>query len=389
MGKSTGTDGATLLRYTLIPAQTPLSAGEAGYVTVCVEPPENGQACCQSLEISCVVGGGQGALYADAPCVTTDSADWTVNYVNALHAPRAGHDTTAKLVCAHPKQPFVQTLCVDLSGLVDGAPGSYEILVRESACAPGGTFAYRTTALHGLKGRAPFYLNDFHATLPDSPTAARTEFDQGQPFVLSWHSNGDFYRVFTRESGVPLYEGTLSTCTVGAGLTRDATFSLQASKNVGARGAHAYVGDGDGNAWMYAVLPLTVSQSQLNVSKIYINNRVDASNANTILFGSGTQIVKAGTWDAPQWYTSATDGLLLLRTEQGTAYGACRGITVQALARQQVLLPVVAAEPVALGCTGSAACQWISFGNGGLNKSDPPKERFTPPDADETQRGGE
>ncbi|MEW1551704.1 hypothetical protein [Streptomyces tsukubensis] len=306
-----------LLTYAPSPEVGPLFTSDPqGQLTITAGAPPGTTVYCSRILIAIPTGPGAASVFSAPPTSSVGTNVWTPTSAPCRSSdPYSNQNTTTDYTAtvaydltADTRQPFGGGLVLGLQGAVNDTAGDATILIREtSGTTPDpATFTTKETQIMVRKTPADFYLRNFIATKPDSPTTPCTDFDKDKPIRLSWESNGTNFQLTLPGQTTPTDLGSATDYTIPATkLTRDTTLVLTATLT-----------DASGTATrLYDKLTITITNPDLTptsvgvASTLYVKGSTTLAAATTAtLTATGTvqvgSLTSAGTVDASSLTTS-------------------------------------------------------------------------------------
>ncbi|RAJ83689.1 hypothetical protein CLV59_103661 [Chitinophaga dinghuensis] len=208
---------------------------------VIIEIPATPGIKCKVISVSIPVGDSSDTLFSlqTLPSCGVNNTDWALSSNNLI-----GHlsgmnedqpDNAENFLIEHMSDDkTVNTpVTITIEGSINGVIGTAVVKVTElSTTADNETYQVREYYKELTKaGKPAFYLNSFVALNPDISGHPVSAIPKMKPFQMEWQSNGDTFRIFMDGSTAPLTTTSNKYYPFPRGLTRDANFILEASKN--------------------------------------------------------------------------------------------------------------------------------------------------------------
>ena len=215
-----------------------------------------------------------GAVFAQPPTGSLNTSTWALATSIKTGAELGMGDvdqtyTTFIFTCSDAtKFQINYNLVFGALGQVNGLTGDFNIMVKETSgtTSDPSTFTDKVGGFTLTKGMPEFYLTNFIATNPNTPTVPVTDFPNGTQIFFEWGSNGTFFQLFAKGTSAPIYAGTSTNFTLAAGIARDTTFVLVASVTgnpSGDSGSGGYT-----PIYLYDALTITVSNPDLTPKSV-------------------------------------------------------------------------------------------------------------------------
>jgi|GEM_PF-3263421 len=131
-------------------------------------------------------------------------------------------------------------------------------------------FTQKQTSYTVQASTPQFYLQNFVATAPASPTVPATEFANGAAIQFSWESNGSFFQIYQKNVAQPIYAGTQTTFRLTGGVARDTTFFLVGMMSGNPTGDSPF--GGYQPIYLYDALTVTISNPDLTPRSVAVSN---------------------------------------------------------------------------------------------------------------------
>jgi hypothetical protein len=254
---------------------------------------------CNQIVLAFPVGPDATDLYAAPPTSAASTNKWGVT-TQVKTGRELGLDnntsyTTFIYDCLSSADYLINyNLVLGGLGAVNTLPGDYEIQIMETSGTTNdpSTFTQKTTGFTFSKILPQFYLQNFAAVAPATPTFPTTDFPNAAPIIFEWESNGSFFQIFMKDQPAPIYAGTATTFTLAGGVTRDTTFTLIASVT-GNPGQDTPQG-GYQPVYLFEELTITVSNPILTPSSAVVAGTLQV-NGNTTLAATGVGALTAAS----------------------------------------------------------------------------------------------
>ncbi|MGW1978106.1 hypothetical protein [Streptomyces sp. NPDC001889] len=270
----------TLLTYTAsAPQGLPTGDPQAG-LDIAVTANTAGPVYCGQIHVAVPVGPGAASVFTAPPIASVTTNTWVPTSAprrssDPYSTPDTTADYTATIVydaLTGTAQPIGIGLTLGLEGAVNSTFGDTEIRIREtSGTTPDpATFTTKETKVMVRKTPADFYIRNFIATKPASPTVPCSDFTKGTDIRLQWESNGTNFKITTPTQTIDLGTRTEYTLTGGAG--RDITLLLIATSTP-ATGSQAV---------LYETLTLTISNPDLTPTSVDIAGTLNVTGDATL-----------------------------------------------------------------------------------------------------------
>jgi len=134
------------------------------------------------------------------------------------------------------------------------------IIVENSGTDPNNLSQKRTS--YSITASAPqFYIQNFVATAPASPTVPATEFANGADIQFEWESNGSYFELYKKNDTTPIYSGQETNFKLSGGVSTDTTFFLVGMMSANPSGDSP--SDGYQPIYLYDALTITISNPDL------------------------------------------------------------------------------------------------------------------------------
>jgi hypothetical protein len=272
--------------------QSPVNAR----INASVSSATGGDVYCNKILIAYPTGSDPEDIYSASPAGSLNTAGWSIT---------SQMQTGRELEMGDPETDYTVFIyqCLNSANylinynLVFGAfgqtslqTGDFQIVVQETSgtTSDPSTFTAKKGTFTLTKALPRFYLENFVATAPASPTVPATDFVLSTPIYFEWESNGTFYQIFQQNQTAPVYAGTVTNFTLSAGLTRDATFTLVAMVSGNPSGESGQ--GGFEPIFLYSALTITISNPVLTPSSVTAGSLAVTGNAsvtgNTTLTGT-------------------------------------------------------------------------------------------------------
>lgn len=279
----------TLLAYTAsAPQGLPTGDLQAGLDIAVIAANTASPVYCSQILIAVPVGPGAPSLFSAPPTASVSTNTWAPTSaprrsIDPYGTPDTTADYTATIVydaLTGTTQPIGTGLTLALEGAVNNILGDTEIRIREtSGTTPEpATFTTKETKVMVRKTPADFYIRNFIATKPASPTIPCAEFTKGTDIRLQWESNGTNYKITTPSQTIDL--GTKTECTLTGGVSRDTTLLLTATSTP-ATGSPAV---------LYTTLTLTISNPDLTPTSVNISSTLNVTGDTTLTTASAAKL---------------------------------------------------------------------------------------------------
>lgn len=215
------------LKYTLVQAPSPLSAGEKGAVGIQIDAPEGEEVLCSGIRISVEAGAGSTVLFQDISKIETALSQPEDEYwqlvANMLLQKMESQTYPVILTPIMEELPVMGTAVLTLSGLIADRNGAYEVTIEE-------TLSEETlpavVKLEGNIGKTVYYFDNLFANLGAGDRNPITMVKRSTPFYLEWESNMDQFLVYWNGEGTRVKENRIL---IEEGIERDTTFIVAAS----------------------------------------------------------------------------------------------------------------------------------------------------------------
>ncbi|MFJ6658371.1 hypothetical protein ACIQNG_18690 [Streptomyces sp. NPDC091377] len=276
-----------LLTYTATPTPAHLPTGTRDtQLAIAVTAPSGPAVYVSRIMISVPVGPGETSLFTAPPTASVNTNTWSPTTTPSSNAdlrdtPGTGQNYSTTLIFdnstpgTHPRVP--DNLALALHGTVNQRVGDVPVRIQEtSGTSPDpSTFTTKETTLMVRKNPADFYVRNFIATAPATPTAISTEFAKGASIRLQWESNGTYFEIYGQGKTTALYKGSDKNWIVPEGVvTRDTTLILVASLS-GTQG-------GGSSVFLYDTLTLTVSDPALTPASVAVADTLKVTGKTTL-----------------------------------------------------------------------------------------------------------
>ncbi|MGW1978105.1 hypothetical protein [Streptomyces sp. NPDC001889] len=292
-------DPSPLLTYTPAgdPQNIPTGTPRTG-LGIDITPPATGAVHCSQILISVPVGPGAPSLFSAPPTTSVSTNTWAPTTTPRRSAdpystPDTASDYTTTVIYDHltgTPQPIGTDLSLSLEGAVNNTAGDVDIRIREtSGTTPDpATFTTKETTIMVRKTPADFYIRNFIATAPDSPTVPCTDFTNGAPIRLSWESNGTNFQLTLPDQASPIDLSTATDYTIQNGVTRDTTLILTAT----------LTGTDGTPARLYDKLTLTINNPDLTPVSVQVANTLDVTGNTTLTTATAGDLTANGVISA-------------------------------------------------------------------------------------------
>ncbi len=245
---------------------------------------------CTEIVIAVPVGDDAPSLYTLQPTGSVNTSRWALTTMAVVR----GSDLWTGLVANQAYATFTfdavsatdylidYNLVMGVLGQVCSVTGTAMVAIQETSgtSSDPSTFTAKQGTFPVGKSLPQFYVRNFAATAPASPTVMTTDFANGAPIRLVWESNGTYFQVFAGGSDTPVYAGTAATCTLSSGIARDTTFVLAASMT-GSPGQDSPQG-GYEPIYLYDALTLSVSDPILTPTSLTVSGPVSVAGTTTL-----------------------------------------------------------------------------------------------------------
>jgi hypothetical protein len=272
--------------------QTPSSAR----INASASPAKDSTVYCNKILIAYPTGPDVDNVFLAAPAGSLSTVSWSITSQIrtgeelGIGDPNTSY-TTFIYQCLNSSNLLINyNLVFGAFGQISMRVGDFQIMVQETSgtTSDPSTFTPKVGSFTLTKEMPRFYLANFVATNPATPTVPVTDFPLSGPIYFEWESNGTFYQIFQQSQAAPVYAGTSTNFTLTAGLTRDTTFILAAMVS----------GNPSGDSWqggfepiyLYSSLTITVSNPVLVPTSVTTGTLAVTGNAsvtgNTKLTGT-------------------------------------------------------------------------------------------------------
>lgn len=280
-----------LLTYQPSTQPSPLQIGTAnaparGRVNVSVSA--DGPVYCDWIVLAVPVGDAETDLMVEAPTGSVSNAKWTVESAHKKGR-ELGLDNeilyaTVRYRCASSVDYLLDyDLSLGLAGTVNNTLGQAGVIVVEHSGTTGdlSMFVKRQSKIVLDKTSPVFYLENFLANAPATPTVPSTEFPAGAPIDFTWESNGSYFQVYAKGAPEPIHAGTETRFSLPGGVDRDTTFMLVASVGDVELSQEA-VARGYEPIYRSQALTVTVSDPVLRPSRVEVSGGLTGHGTTTL-----------------------------------------------------------------------------------------------------------
>jgi hypothetical protein len=228
-----------LLSYTLSTLPSPLEVSTTTTTTgkIMVAVAANANVLCKEIVVAVPIGDQADELYSATPPPTgaVDSSSWSLA-VNLQSGTALGYQnnlnyTTFTLANTTSGYGVSGSFTLTISGNINNltGPASVNLAERSTTIKNPGSYSIKSKEFPVTKSSPPpFYLGNFVSSLPGTPTIPATEFANGTSFLLSWSSNGTYFKIFEKGNSTAIYSGIATSFQV-TGILTDTTFVLVAT----------------------------------------------------------------------------------------------------------------------------------------------------------------
>ncbi|GGZ33288.1 hypothetical protein GCM10010387_29280 [Streptomyces inusitatus] len=307
----------TLLAYTV--SQGLFTGDPQAALDIAVTANTAGPVYCGQILIAIPVGPGGPGVFTAPPTASVSTNTWAPTSAPRRSAdPYSTPDTTADYTATivydaltGTTQPIGTGLTLGLEGAVNNTFGDTEIQIREtSGTTPDpATFTTKETKVMVRKTPAGFYVRNFIATDPSSPTAPRTDFTKGADIRLQWESNGTNFKITTPSRTIDL--GTKTEYTLSGGVSRDTTLILTAT-STSSTGSQAV---------LYDKLTLTIANPDLTPTSVDITSTLDVKGSTTLAAATAAALTATGPVKVGSLSASGTVDAISLTASGATISG--------------------------------------------------------------------
>jgi cytoskeletal protein CcmA (bactofilin family) len=268
--KKTNATTPPLLSYTESTNPSPLEVSTVTPTSgqIIFDVASNANVLCKQIVISVPIGNLDIEVYSTPPTPTAsiNSSDWSIStqilsgeglgYISGINYTvfTLNNNTAGYAV----NTSFRLTITGNVNTIISS--NAQVELAENSSPVVKPNYTVKSATYTVVKAAPPaFYVNNFMSSLPGTPTVPETEFTNGAAFLLSWESNGSFYKIYQQNQTSPVYSGSATSFQVGAGMSTDTTFILVATQ---------------GDATLYGSLTLTVTNPDITPKTVVSSGNV-------------------------------------------------------------------------------------------------------------------
>jgi hypothetical protein len=244
-----------------------------------------GEVYCNEILIAVPVGPDPGDLFASSPTpsASCNTSKWAITSLVFKSGRELGFDNDIEYAvftfdCRSQTDYLIDyNLVFGVQGQMIEIMSDCAIMVLENSgtTKDPSTFTSKQTS-YTVSANAPqFYLQNFVATAPASPTVPATDFPNGADIVFSWESNGSYFQLYQKNISKPIYQGMQTTFKLSGGVSRDTTFFLVAMMSGNPSGDSP-----SGNyqpIYLYDALTITISNPDLTPRSATISANASVS----------------------------------------------------------------------------------------------------------------
>ena len=234
---------------------------------------EGGQVYCSEVVIAVPIEDSlqpqPGGLFAQSPMPTAscNTSKWVISSMQVKSGRELGLDNdfvyaSFTFDCRSQSDYLINyNLVFGVQGQMTQITSDCTIYILETSGTDPNNLEDKITSYTVTATAPQFYLQDFVATAPASPTVPATEFTNGADIQFSWESNGSYFELYQKNQTTPFYSGTQTTCKLSGGVSRDTTFFLVAMMS-GNPSDDSPFGDYQ-PIYLYDALTITISNPDL------------------------------------------------------------------------------------------------------------------------------
>jgi Chaperone of endosialidase len=242
---------------------------------------------CNQIVLAVPVGVDAGSLYTETPGSSVNTNNWSLTAqlrpASQLGLPGDENYATFIYDCQIAQDFLINyNLVFGVLGFVQSTPGDVMLAIQEQSgtTSDPSTFTLKSAQIPLQKSVPQFYMKNFVATVPSSPTVPTAEFQVGSPINFEWESNGTYFQLFAKGSTQPVYAGTATNFQLPAAPATETTYFLVGSVT-GDPGQDTPQG-GYEPIYLYDALTVTISNPELAPTSIVVGQTLNVTGATTL-----------------------------------------------------------------------------------------------------------